>query len=33
MEEFIKQFGIDWRLLVSQAVNFLIVLTVLRMFV
>lgn len=33
MQEFIKQFGIDWRLLVSQAVNFLIVLVVLRVFV
>ena len=33
MEEFTKQFGIDWRLLVSQAVNFLIVLVVLRVFV
>ena len=33
MQEFIKQFGIDWRLLVSQAVNFLVVLVVLRMFV
>ena len=33
MAEFIKQFGIDWRLLVSQAVNFLLVLVILRMFV
>ena len=33
MAEFIKQFGIDWRLLVSQAVNFLLVLIILRMFV
>ena len=33
MNEFIKQFGIDWRLLVSQAVNFLLVLIILRMFV
>ncbi|TSC73550.1 MAG: F-type H+-transporting ATPase subunit b [Parcubacteria group bacterium Gr01-1014_70] len=33
MTEFIKQFGIDWRLLVSQAVNFLLVLIILRMFV
>lgn len=33
MDEFVRQFGIDWRLLVSQAVNFLIVLVVLRMFV
>lgn len=33
MEAFIKQFGIDWRLLVSQAVNFFLVLVVLRMFV
>lgn len=31
--EFARQFGIDWRLLLSQAVNFLIVLLVLRMFV
>src|SRR3989344_4282163 len=30
MAEFVKQFGIDWRLLVSQAVNFLLVLVVLR---
>ena len=33
MEEFIKQFGIDWRLLLSQVVNFLIVLVALRAFV
>lgn len=33
MEAFIGQFGIDWRLLASQAVNFLLVLLVLRMFV
>ena len=33
MAEFIKQFGIDWRLLISQAVNFLIVLIILRVFV
>lgn len=32
MEEFLRQFGIDWRLLVSQAVNFFIVLLVLRVF-
>jgi len=33
MEAFIEQFGIDWRLLVSQVVNFFLVLVVLRMFV
>lgn len=33
MNEFAKQFGIDWRLLVSQAANFLIVLVILRLFV
>lgn len=33
MEAFIGQFGIDWRLLASQAVNFLLVLLALRMFV
>ena len=33
MGEFIKQFGIDWRLLISQGVNFLIVFIVLRLFV
>lgn len=33
MEEFTKQFGIDWRLLLSQAVNFTIVLFVLQKFV
>lgn len=32
MEEFTKQFGIDWRLLVSQMVNFAIVLFVLQKF-
>lgn len=29
MKEFVKQFGIDWRLLVSQAVNFFVLLTIL----
>lgn len=29
MSEFIRQFGIDWRLLVSQAVNFFLLLAVL----
>lgn len=33
MQEFVKQFGIDWRLLVSQGVNFLLVLIVLRLYV
>lgn len=33
MEEFIKQLGVDWRLLISQAINFLIVFVVLRAFV
>jgi len=33
VEAFIKQFGIDWRLLASQVVNFLLVLVVLRVFV
>jgi F-type H+-transporting ATPase subunit b len=33
MAEFVKQFGIDWRLLISQAANFLIVLIILRVFV
>ena len=33
MDEFIKQFGIDWRLLVSQAVNFFLVLVILRLYV
>jgi len=33
MEQFIHQLGIDWRLLLSQAVNFLILLTVLNFFV
>src|SRR3989344_5665835 len=33
MAEFARQFGIDWRLLISQAVNFALVLVVLRMFV
>lgn len=32
MSELIHQLGIDWRSLVSQAVNFLILLAVLRMF-
>jgi len=31
--EFARQFGIDWKLLASQVVNFLILLTVLRLFV
>jgi len=31
--EFFTQFGIDWRLLISQAVNFTLVLVILRMFV
>lgn len=33
MEEFAKQFGIDWRLLLSQMVNFAVVLFVLQRFV
>lgn len=33
MEEFTRQFGIDWRLLLSQMVNFAIVLFVLQRFV
>ncbi len=33
MQEFLTQFGIDWRLLISQAVNFAVVLALLRMFV
>ena len=33
MAEFTKQFGIDWRLLISQAVNFLLVLIILRLYV
>ena len=33
MDQFVSQLGIDWRLLLSQAVNFLIVLVVLRLFV
>lgn len=33
MGEFARQFGIDWKLLLSQVVNFLILLTVLRLFV
>ncbi len=33
MDQFVSQLGIDWRLLVSQAVNFLVVLLVLRLFV
>ncbi|HTY39602.1 MAG TPA: F0F1 ATP synthase subunit B [Candidatus Paceibacterota bacterium] len=32
MSELFSQLGIDWRLLASQAVNFLILLTVLRLF-
>lgn len=32
MSELFSQLGIDWRLLVSQAANFLILLTVLRIF-
>ncbi len=32
MKELINQLGIDWRLLISQAVNFLILLVVLRVF-
>jgi F-type H+-transporting ATPase subunit b len=33
MNEFLDQFGIDWKLLVSQLVNFLLILTILRLFV
>lgn len=33
MDQFVSQLGIDWRLLLSQAVNFLIVLVILRLFV
>jgi len=33
MEQLFSQLGIDWHLLLSQAVNFLLVLTVLRLFV
>jgi len=33
MDQFVSQLGIDWRLLLSQAVNFLVVLVVLRLFV
>ncbi len=33
MEEFARQFGLDVRLLISQAVNFFVVLVVLRLFV
>lgn len=33
MDQFVSQLGIDWRLLISQAVNFLVVLIVLRLFV
>lgn len=33
MGEFARQFGIDWKLLVSQAVNFFVLLVVLRVFV
>ncbi len=33
MQQFIIQLGIDWRLLLSQVVNFLLLLIVLRMFV
>lgn len=32
MEEFIHKLGVDWRLLLSQIVNFLILLTILRIF-
>lgn len=32
MEELIKHFGIDWKLLLAQAVNFLILLVVLKKF-
>ena len=33
MQEFLNQLGIDWRLLLSQAINFGLVFLVLRMFV
>lgn len=33
MQELLSQLGIDWRLLLSQAVNFFLLLTVLRIFV
>ena len=33
MGEFATQFGIDWKLFLSQVVNFLILLTILRLFV
>lgn len=33
MSEFVNQLGIDWRLLLSQAVNFFLLLIVLRLFV
>ncbi|MCC2630834.1 MAG: atpF [Candidatus Paceibacter sp.] len=32
MEEFIRQFGIDWKLLIAQVVNFLILLYLLKRF-
>ncbi|MEK7193279.1 MAG: hypothetical protein AAB652_00650 [Patescibacteria group bacterium] len=32
MQDFIEKLGIDWRLLTSQVVNFLLLLTVLRLF-
>ena len=32
MQELLSQLGIDWRLLVSQALNFLLLLAVLRIF-
>ena len=32
MSEFISQLGIDWKLLLSQSVNFLLLLTALRIF-
>jgi len=33
MGEFLKQFGVDWKLLLSQLVNFTLILIVLRIFV
>ena len=33
MQEFLNQLGIDWRLLLSQAINFALVFVLLRMFV
>ena len=32
MEDFIQKFGVDWKLLVSQAVNFLLLLAILQIF-